>query len=158
MTIYTMGIDPGFGGAIAWLDTAVQRRDVVHDMPVVPGSKGKKELNYPALFEVMKTDGMVAEVWLEKVGVNPRDGRVGAFTFGRQVGALEMSAAANDHVLRYVTPSVWKAHFGLSADKDVARGYAMKRFPHLANQLARKKDDGRAEALLIALYGYEKSK
>ena len=31
----------------------------------------------------------------------------------------------------------------------------MKRFPALADQLTRVKDDGRAEALLIALYGKE---
>ena len=77
------------------------------------------------------------------------------FRFGQQVGAIEMAAAAHGYVLRYVTPGVWKAYFGLSADKGVARGYAMKRFPKLADQLARVKDDGRAEALLIALYGKE---
>lgn len=77
------------------------------------------------------------------------------FRFGQQVGAIEMAAAAHGHELRYVTPSTWKAHFGLSADKGVARGYAMKRFPALADQLSRVKDDGRAEALLIALYGLE---
>ena len=77
------------------------------------------------------------------------------FRFGQQVGAIEMAVAASGHQLRYVTPAVWKSYFGLSADKGVARGYAMKRFPALADQLTRVKDDGRAEALLIALYGKE---
>jgi crossover junction endodeoxyribonuclease RuvC len=39
------------------------------------------------------------------------------------------------------------------ADKDAARMRACQLFPSAANMLERKKDDGRAEALLIAEYG-----
>jgi len=57
--------------------------------------------------------------------------------------------------VQYVTPSKWKAHFGLTRDKGVSRGMAMQRFPEYAEKFKRVKDDGRAEAALIALYGQE---
>jgi crossover junction endodeoxyribonuclease RuvC len=43
----------------------------------------------------------------------------------------------------------------LSSDKDTSRQLAMQRFPDYAEKFVRKKDDGRAEAALIALYGAE---
>ena len=146
-----IGVDPGFSGAIAALGDNFASLD---DMPTVPNAKGKTELNHAALFALMDYVD-AATVWLEKVGARPGQGVSSMFRFGQQVGAIEMAVAASGHELRYVTPAVWKSYFGLSADKGVARGYAMKRFPALADQLTRVKDDGRAEALLIALYGKE---
>ena len=158
MSRLIIGIDPGFTGAIATLfpDGPV----LISDMPVLPNAKGKTELNHPRLLTEMRAslNGRTGTVWLERVGTMPRQGISSAFRFGQQLGAIEMAAAACEHELRYVTPAVWKAYFGLSSDKGVARGYAMKRFPQLADQLARVKDDGRAEALLIALYGSEHMK
>jgi len=150
-----IGVDPGFLGAIATLFP----NDVtlLADMPTLPGPKGKTELNHNGVLNEMRVSdsGHPGVVWLEKVGARPGQGVSSMFRFGQQLGALEMAATACGHELRYVTPATWKAHFGLSADKGVARGYAMKRFPQLADKLARVKDDGRAEALLIALYGKE---
>ena len=40
----------------------------------------------------------------------------------------------------------------------VSRGMAMQRFPEFADKFKRVKDDGRAEATLIALYGKETMK
>lgn len=48
---------------------------------------------------------------------------------------------------------MWKRRFGLiGQDKDAARLLAIQRFPATAFQLQRKKDNGRADALLIALW------
>lgn len=50
-------------------------------------------------------------------------------------------------------PAVWKRRFGLiGQDKDAARLLAIQRFPAAALQLQRKKDNGRADVLLIALW------
>ena len=62
------------------------------------------------------------------------------------LGAL----AGQDVQIIDVAPSVWKKHFKLSADKEQARALAIKRFPHV--DLGKKKDAGRAEALLMALW------
>lgn len=152
------GIDPGFTGAIAEFWPA-EHRLYVHDMPTVPSQKGKAELNCHAILDLLTTDAsMPAQVWLEKVGSRPGQGVSSMFRFGQQLGALEMAVAANAHQLRWVTPAKWKAHFGLSADKGAARKVAMERFPAVASLFARVKDDGRAEAALIALYGWEQSR
>ena len=160
MSAFIVGIDPGFEGAIAFLRLRVGHPDYIHDMPVIPGAKGKTELNHLVLDSILDKfhTGGPTTVWLEKVGSMPGNKAQSMFRFGQQVGALEMAAVANGHSLRYVTPTVWKSYFGLSKDKGVARGYASKRFPELAPLFARAKDDGRAEATLIALYGREHQK
>jgi len=153
-----IGVDPGFSGGIAVLFHGSSIGDqYVYDMPTAPNAKGKNELNLPDLFSKLtaRSSSGPTVMWVEKVGARPGQGVSSMFRFGQQVGAIEMAAAAHGYIMRYVTPGVWKAYFGLSADKGVARGCAMKRFPKLADQLTRVKDDGRAEALLIALYGAE---
>jgi hypothetical protein len=53
-----------------------------------------------------------------------------------------------------VEPSVWKRFWRLPGkDKESARQKALQLFPAAHAALARKKDHGRAEASLIALYG-----
>ena len=151
------GIDPGFSGAIAELHLRPTWTLYVHDMPTVPGQKGKVELNHHAVFDLLDSPAG-GIVWLEKVGARPGQGVSSMFRFGQQIGALEMAAAAQRYPIRYVTPATWKKHFGLSADKGAARSVAMQRFPAQAQLFARVKDDGRAEAALIALYGAEVGK
>ncbi len=41
----------------------------------------------------------------------------------------------------------------LSADKDASRAMACRLFPRHSALFARKKDDGRSEAALLAMYG-----
>jgi crossover junction endodeoxyribonuclease RuvC len=55
-----------------------------------------------------------------------------------------------------VAPAIWKKHFGLSTDKDASRALAGQTFPDQADLWKLKKQDGRAEAALIALYGWVK--
>lgn len=151
-----IGIDPGFSGAIAKLysDSAVH----ISDMPTAPNPKGKTELSLHDVLEALDLGGDRATLWLEKVSSRPGQGVSSVWRFAQQVGAIEMAAVAHKHELRYVTPATWKAYFGLSADKGVARAYAAKRFPEVAHMFSRVRDDGRAEALLIALYGKEHAK
>jgi crossover junction endodeoxyribonuclease RuvC len=152
--VIVFGVDPGYGGAIAELHPRSGQL-YVHDMPTLPGPKGKVELDLYKILYLLDAGEDRATVWLEKVASRPGQGISSAFRFGEQFGALQMAVAARGHVLRMVTPSAWKKHFGLSADKGVARGLAMRRFPAQAEMFARVKDDGRAEAALIALYGME---
>ena len=151
------GIDPGFSGAMAELHTGSGQL-YIHDMPTVPGQKGKTDLNMHAIYDTLDAGEAGAIVWLEKVGARPGQGVSSMFRFGQQLGALEMACAGHGHQLRWVTPATWKKHYGLSADKGAARSVAMQRFPQQAQLFARVKDDGRAEAALIALYGKETMK
>lgn len=151
------GIDPGYTGAVAFLGGS---HLYVHDMPVAPGPKGKIELDLFGLGQLLKpgVDGTYPArciAMLEQVGTMPGQGISSAFRFGEGYGAIQMALAGHGWERHKVTPVKWKKHFGLSKDKGVSRAYAAKRFPGEANLFSRVKDDGRAEAALIALYAYE---
>lgn len=150
------GIDPGFTGAIS-----IYRPNLglieVHDMPVMKSAKGKAILNLHGVLDVLEREDDTPHIAvIEQVGAMPGQGLSSTFRFGQGFGQLEMAIAARGLQVHYVTPQKWKGLFGLSRDKGVSRSVASQRFPQLAAQFARVKDDGRAEACLIALYGKEK--
>jgi len=153
MLIY--GIDPGYTGAITlyWPKT----NDIeVYDMPTMPSAKGKTVLNMHGILEILQPEDDGARVaFMEQVGAMRGQGVSSMFRFGEQFGALQMALAANETPMYLVTAQKWKKHFGLTRDKGVSRGLAMQRFPKYADKFKRVKDDGRAEATLIALYGKE---
>ena len=153
MLIY--GIDPGFSGAITlyWPKTG----DIeVYDMPVMKNAKGKTVLNHHGILEILEPEGDGDRVaFIEHVAAMKGQGVSSMFRFGEQFGALQMALAATKTPMHMVTPATWKRHFSLVKDKGVARSLAMNRFPAEASRFARVKDDGRAEATLIALYGKE---
>jgi crossover junction endodeoxyribonuclease RuvC len=145
-----IGIDPGFSGAIALYDPDA-RSLVVHDMPVSPGTKGRTDLLLGVLFDLL--DVPPTDAWVESVSAMPNQGVTSMFRFGQTVGAIHMAVAARGHAMRLVSPAKWKRHFCLVKAKGAARGLAAQRFPAEAHLFSRVKDDGRAEAALIALYG-----
>lgn len=159
-----VGADPGFTGAIAFLDPHTMGI-TVHDMPVVAQTKGKTTINLWGLAELLdRYDTGVKIAMIEKVHAMPRQGVSSSFLFGEGYGALQMACAGHGYEMHYAVPSVWKKHFGLifpkgATDKvvaDASRGLALQRFPSLSEDLKRAKDHGRAEAALLALYAMEK--
>lgn len=163
-----LGADPGFTGAIAFLDPGTMSL-AVHDMPTVAETKGKPVINLIGLATLLRLDpdqqqfyGRLMAV-IEKVHAMPKQGGSSTFRFGEGYGALQMACAGHGYEMHYATPSVWKKHFGLIFPKDTpgkligdaSRGLAIQRFPQAAQEFSRVKDHGRAEAALIALYGAE---
>ena len=142
-----VGIDPGHGGAIAFLDGTNSR---VLDMPVVG-----KDINFPELMSLMWKS--VDHAYVERVSAMPGQGVTSMFTFGRAYQACLDACAGTNIPYTLVTPAVWKRRAGLiGKDKEASRAMALRLFPRLAGDLARKKDCGRADALLIARFGQEK--
>lgn len=145
-----LGIDPGLSGALA-----LYRADgslEIADMPTL--QLKKRVINEYALARIIDDwSGSVREVWLEQVGVRPGEGAVGAFAFGRGYGLIRGLCAASFLPIVDVAPATWKRALKLTGDKDAARAQASALFPAYASQFVRKKDDGRAEAALIALHG-----
>lgn len=127
-------------------------------MPLGKGKTGRDEIDLYALGQVLAPPATYARQMavLEKVQTRPGQGISSAFRFGEGFGAIRMALVGFSYEDRLVTPATWKAHFGLSRDKGVSRSYAASRFPKYAQLFARAKDDGRAEAALLALYGMEK--
>jgi len=152
-----IGIDPGKKGAIALFDPS-QHDLQIEDMPLVPRPKGKKgeDTNYARLAEILwKPPGTRVFALIEDVWSMPKEGVSSAHAFGRNNGALLMGLAARKIPHSLITPAKWKKHFGLNRDKGASRSLAMQRFPDQADLFLRVKDDGRAEAALIALYAFE---
>lgn len=156
--IKILAIDPGLSGAMAvyWPATgAVQ----VHDMPTVNAGKGKASKRIidvqelARLIDDLNGQGEITHCYLEQVGTRPGEGAVGAFTFGEGVGVIRGILAANFIPVTRVTPSVWKKALGVPAAKDGARARASELLPRHAGQWTRVKDDGRAEAAMLAIHG-----
>ena len=73
---------------------------------------------------------------------------------GRALGAIEAIPQSLGLVTTYATPSAWKKSMGLiGKDKGASRQLATDLYPSWAAMFKRVKDDGRAEAALLAKWG-----
>jgi crossover junction endodeoxyribonuclease RuvC len=147
------GIDPGVSGAIAAMEG--DRLLEIFDIPTLDdGPKGRRTINAPIFASIIKTCEPDI-VFLEKVGVRPGEGAVGAFSFGRGVGVIEGVCACAGVRIVLLTPQMWKKQVGIATGsaKDASRSMAIRRWPNAAAFFKRVKDDGRAEAALIGLAG-----
>lgn len=93
---------------------------------------------------------------VERVNAMPDQGVASSFNFGFSAGTLQQSIASAGLPMILISPATWKAILGLRGgkeNKDMSRQLASRLFPTHAHLWARKKDDGRAEAVLLAYYG-----
>lgn len=147
----TIGIDPGVSGAIAVLCDGDLLR--LEDMPVAIVGKTRKhrDIMEGQLAQILRPHPG-ATVWLEAVHSMPGQGVSSSFLFGACYGACKGVAAGLGLRVELVRPQTWKKSFGLiGTDKDAARAVASNLYPGAS--LARKKDIGRADAILIAHFG-----
>lgn len=165
-----IGVDPGISGAICVYDT-LTRELTFHDTPVVrikSGKTFKNQLDPHAAARILQApddkDGIL--ITIEKVSAMPSvvgdDGQerrsmgaTSAFNFGMGFGIWIGICAASLLPYELVHPATWKSKLltGMPRGKDASRVKAMQLFPQIAKDLARKKDHGRADALMLAIYG-----
>jgi crossover junction endodeoxyribonuclease RuvC len=154
-----IGIDPGLTGAVAFYSPEDDEVLEVHDMPVMMKSKTKKktknQVNAVELANIINEGldnyGIDAAV-VEQVHSMPGQGVSSVFTFGESAGVIRGILAALKIQTIYVTPQKWKKAANLiGKDKDMARTLAIQMYPY--SSLSRKKDIGRADAILIARFG-----
>lgn len=146
-----LGIDPGASGALAFFDLEAGTLEIV-DMPTVQvkrGAKLKNEISPQMLAAIVGARKPVVAI-IEKVGAMPGQGSSSMFQFGRGVGMVEGVLAALHVPTDYVTPQQWQKAVGARDGKDGNRQRAAELFPAYAHLFARKKDDGRADAALMA--------
>lgn len=161
---WVVGIDPDVSGALALL-----KRDgsglgyiaQVFDNPYVQVSVGKrvrKRLDAKSIVQLLQSFDVPCgtTAYIEQSIPFPKDGKQGwwsgGFGYGMWIGVL----VASGFSVVPVSAISWKNHFellGSSSSKDDSRKAATALFPSLSSSLTRKKDHGRAEALLIAAYG-----
>ena len=147
---WILGIDPGLGGALAlWHPDGVQ----IEDMPTVSGTS-KRQVDESALANILRCFD-IEHAFYERVHSMPKQGVVSSFSFGVSFGVIRGALAALSIPRTQVEPTTWKRAMGLvaGAPKDASRHRAAELCPKSGHYLLRRKDDGRAEALLIALYG-----
>lgn len=130
----------------------------VLDMPTLPTKSKRRTVDAQAIADWLEGFGpdLTADDWhcvIEDVHSMPGNGHVGAFTFGRSKGVLEGVCAGLGLPVTMVRPSTWKGALDLSSDKADSLEMARSLWPSHAEVFARKKDDGRAEACLLAAYG-----
>ena len=144
-----IGVDCGISGAIALLNDNVSFISV-HDMPVMAGTGKRQQVNAAELAKILKLVGGIA--YVERVSAMPKQGVSSMFSFGTSYGIVLGVLAAIGIPTILVTPQSWKKRAGLTGkEKDYARTLAQQLYP--AAELGRKKDIGRADALLIARFG-----
>ena len=150
-----IGIDPGLSGAIAVLENNKVLK--LFDVPVMSeGKKNKRQLNSALLVSLLKENIQNNEevsVVVEQVNAMPGQGVTSMFNFGQTFGAIKGICAALNLPIFFVRPSKWKKHFELiNSSKDSSRTKAIEMYPRLSNQLAKKKDVNKSDAILIARF------
>ena len=150
-----IGIDPGLSGAIAILENNKVLN--IFDIPVMSeGKKNKKQLNSAQLVNIIKenteNDDEIVVV-VEQVNAMPGQGVTSMFNFGQTFGAIKGICAALELPIFFIRPSKWKKHFELiNSSKDSSRTKVIEMYPSLANQLSKKKDVNKSDAILIARF------
>ena len=172
--MFFMGVDPGLSGAIAVVEKVGERLYLTHlsDTPTLPHihKPGKRVLDSAKLADRLKAArfledrGLIYEdppfresvslAVLEEVCASPLGGSGAMFNFGRSYGVVEGVLLAHETVVRRVKPAAWKVSMGLMGkDKNASRAKAREFFPDQERFFKRVCDDGRAEAVLLAVYG-----
>ena len=151
-------IDPGAKGAIAFIDTA-KAECGAWSLPVkkrLKATRATTELDANRFRWIVETKiGPVDQIWIEDVHSMPTDGHVGAFSFGMNKGALVacvelLGYKVDNDTLKYAHASVWKPALSVTADKAATKQVARLLFRECKQATS---NEGKCEALLIALYG-----
>jgi hypothetical protein len=172
-----IGIDPGINGAIGTLAHSEKGPVFVRvdSMPTEEKQSGRRQIDAGALRDLF------AELWgisgkhhrggmlflIERVSAMPGQGTSGMFSLGDSFGVARAIACSFGEV-SFVAPQKWKGELGLTlskeerdrlgknkaaqASKAAALTMARRRYKDARPFLFRKKDEGRAEAILIAHY------
>lgn len=155
---FIIGVDPGASGAIAIIESTGK---LVHvfDMPsveIVSGGKAKRRVSPEMLAaELRLYADQRAVAYLEQVGAMPGQGVSSMFAFGQAFGIVLGVMAGLAIPCQTVTPAKWKKDLKLNGGKDAARAKAAQIWPGQAGEFKRVKDDGKAEAALIAAWGLD---
>lgn len=157
MSMLVVGIDPGLTGAVCFLNP--DGTVVFFDTPTVKIKSGKsKKTRYipEQMAEVLRGCGPTTSVVvLEFASTRPKMAAGAILSTGKGWGLWRGIAAGLGLAVEDVTPQSWKGGMlgkGIGGDKGASIRRACQLYPAAAAQLGRAKDDGRAEALLMASY------
>jgi crossover junction endodeoxyribonuclease RuvC len=143
-----VGVDPGLAGACAVLDTEAGTL-IVTDTPTAIVKKSTSDYLIAGMLALLPEGGFAA---LERGIALPRQSSVSTYNTGRGAGIWEALLTARGISFERPMPSQWKKTMGFKpgADKSASRLMASQLFPTHAMLFSRARDDGRAEAALLA--------
>ena len=149
-----LGIDPGLTGGWALLTDhgAFVGAD---DLPIIRDNS-TAWVDGPELVAQINaclSDRVHIRAVIERVHSMPAQGISSAFTFGVGFGSVLACLQLLPASIEFVSPAAWKRGLGLSKDKSASLDRARLLYPQAS--LKRQKDDGRAEALLIAHWAWK---
>ncbi len=153
-----LGIDPGLTGGVALLRSVVDSEPLAETWatPTIKIDK-KNNLNVPAMVSIVM-DAKPDHCFIERVSAmaysvrGRTQGVSSAFTFGMGFGIWLGILGALQVPYSLIHPANWKVAMGLRGQpKSASLLMVSQLFPSVS--LPRAKDEGQAEALLIAEYG-----
>ncbi len=154
-----LGIDPGFNGALCLITNSGALN--ILDMPLkkcetLTSRDRNREIDGSRVAEWLASQicGPIELAVLEQVGAMPGNGVSSMFRFGEGYGLIQGILCTRHIRLIKPRPAVWKAQLGVTSDKGTSIEMA-KRLSNVKfhNYFALKKNDGRAEAFLLAVFG-----
>lgn len=151
-----IGIDPGLTGAVAMIqEIGDEDAILIWDIPIIAMGARRKQLNMAGMTTILRTsypesNKIIAAI--EGQQAMPGQGVSSVFSLGQTYGGIMGCLAALGIGYEIISPSVWKKAYRLSKNKELSRTRALELYPDCAPYLSRKKDHGRAEALLLADY------
>lgn len=150
MTSY-IGIDLGLDGALALIDDDGLS---IWDCPTAKAKRGRVVI-VPAMAKLVaaiRETHSDLHAAVERPFTMPKGSVVAGLKIGFGAGAWEGILAAHGIPTIIVASTQWKREIGIpkGSPKDISRARASSIFPVNSDQFKRVKDDGRAEAALIA--------
>jgi crossover junction endodeoxyribonuclease RuvC len=147
------GIDPGLSVALAVLNESGVVP--VEDLPIyqLPSSKRlRPELDLATLRQLLCARA-IDHVVIEQVAARSGQGTVSMFRFGFCAGPISGLVVGLQLPYTFVLPKTRQRAVDIGPSPDQARQRAAQLYPQSAPQLSRKRDGGRADAILIARHG-----
>jgi crossover junction endodeoxyribonuclease RuvC len=150
-----LGVDPGIHGGLAVVLFENGAAPILIDAIDIPvtGLGAKERIDAAGVRDfIVRHQPQHAVV--ERAQAMPKQGASSGFKYGRACLALEATVAVCGIPMTIIEPAAWKKFHQLrQADKEESRQRALQLFPGAHAMLARKRDHGRGEAALMALYG-----
>ena len=158
---FVIGIDPGQKGGIAFyhpkqlivFDTPTFEIQFIKRVKNKSVKRTRTEMAMEEAREFLKSHSVEC-AYIEKVTAMQKQGVTGMFRFGQNFGQWEGLLCAREIEYTMVRPQVWKKAFALNRDKHVSLNLARELFPNNSKDFTLVKHEGRAEAALIAMYGW----
>jgi len=152
-----LGVDPGLLGALAFMEAGPSSLPRILDMPTLELSRSgraRREIDAHVLADHLSAQ-TIGHAFIEQVGPRPGEAVSAVFSFAKGYGYVIAALVTLGTPITFVSPRKWKKDLGVPASKDGARARASQLLPGAAHQWQRVKDDGRAEAALICLWGQQ---